>query len=64
MDQANLFTLKATKIPFHALIMAMLEYCNSIFTGLPQFVDENHQRIMNDAAGVITGASRRDEIAP
>ncbi len=60
----HLLTFEATKTLVHALIMARLDYCNSLFTGLPQCVFDRLQRIMNVAARLIAGARRRDRITP
>ena len=60
----HLLTFEATKILVHALIMARLDNCNSLFTGLTQCVFDRLQRIMNASARVIDGACRRDRITP
>ena len=60
----HLLTFEATKTIVHALVLARLDYCNSLFTGLPQCVVDRLQRIMNASARVIARASRRDRITP
>ena len=44
--------------------MSRLDYSNSLFVGWPKCVFDRLRWIMNAAARVIAGASRRDRITP
>ena len=60
----NLLTFDAAKILVHALIISRLDYCNSLFTGLPKSALDKLQLIMNAAARLITRTPRRESITP
>ena len=60
----HMIMFEATKTLVHALIMARLVYCNSLYMGQPQCVFDRLQRIMNAIARVIAGASCRNRITP
>jgi hypothetical protein len=42
-----------TKILVHALVTSHLDYCNSLFYGLPQYQYDRLQRVLNAAARVV-----------
>lgn len=48
----------------HAFITANLDYCNSLYVGLPKWQLDKLQRVQNAAARVITGTRRREHITP
>ena len=48
----------------HAFVTSKLDYCNSLFLGLPNKELNRLQRIQNCAARVITGTKKCDHITP
>ena len=60
----HLLTFDAAKILVHALIISRLDYCNSLFTGLPKSALDKLQLIMNAAARLITRTPHRESITP
>lgn len=48
----------------HNHVMSKLDYCNSIYYGLPNYLLKKLQLIMNRAARLIKGRSRRERITP
>ena len=55
---------KDSKILVHALVISRIDYCNSLFTGLPKNSIDKLQHIMNAAARVITKTPRSEHITP
>ena len=51
----NLYTQRfvSTKILVHAFVTSHLDYCNSLFYGLPQSQYDRLQRVLNAAARVV-----------
>lgn len=45
-------------------VISKLDYCNSIYYGLPSYLLRKLQLIMNRAARLIKGRSRRDRVTP
>ena len=52
------------KAAVHALILSKLDYCNSLLAGLPKYVIQKFQHIMNSAAYLISGTWKCDHITP
>ena len=56
--------LDATKTIVHALIYSRLDYCNSLYYGLPNTQIQRLQRIQNAAAQIILKRKKFDHITP
>jgi len=48
----------------HAFITCKLDFCNSLFVGVPQYLIQRLQSVQNSAARLITGSRRYDHITP
>ena len=48
----------------HNHVISRLDYCNSLYYGLPNYQLKKLQYIMNWAARLIKGVARRDRITP
>ena len=57
-------SLDATKTIVHALIYSRLDYCNSLYYGLPNTQIQRLQRILNAAARIILKRKKFDHISP
>ena len=53
-----------TKILVHAFVTSHLDYCNSLFYGLPQYQYDRLQRVLNAAARVVCLIPKFDHITP
>ena len=54
----------ATKTLTSAFILSRLDYCNSLFAGLPGDKIQKLQRIQNNAARLVLKKSKREHITP
>ena len=54
----------ATKTLIHALVIGRLDYCNSLFYGLPAVLLNKFQRVQNAAARFISNIPRFSHISP
>ena len=57
-------SLDATKTIVHVLIYSRLDYCNSLYYGLPNTQIQRLQRIQNAAARIILKRKKFDHITP
>ena len=57
-------TPKSTEILVHAFISSKLDYCNSLFNGVPKFQLQKLQHVQNAAARLITQSCKYDHITP
>ena len=57
-------TQDTAKMAVHAFVLSRLDYCNSIYFGLPQNLISRLQKIQNAAARMITLTPRRSHITP
>ena len=48
----------------HNPVISKLDYCNSLYYGVPNYLLRKLQLVMNRAASLIKGLSRRDRITP
>jgi len=48
----------------HALISCRLDYCNSMFYGIPEGLMSRLQSVQNAAGRLVSGARRYDHITP
>ncbi len=55
---------KDLEIVIHAQISSHLDYCNSLYIGLPQSTRSRLQMVQNAAARFLTGTKKRDNITP
>ena len=48
----------------NSFIIARVDYCNSLLAGLPVYQTDRIQTVLNDAARLVFGRSRRDHVTP
>ena len=60
----HLFTTQATQILVCSLVLSRLDYCNSLFSGCPQYLLDKLQKVQNAAARLACKATKFDHIHP
>ena len=48
----------------NSFIIARVDYCNSLFAGLPVYQTDCIQTVLNDTARLVYGGSRREHVTP
>ena len=56
--------VQATKTLVLAFVFSWLDYCNSLFSGCPQYLLKRLQKVQNNAACLILKAPKTDHITP
>ena len=57
-------SIGSTKTVVHALVTSCLDHCNSLLYGLPDYLIQRLQYVMNAAAKVITCKQKFDHVTP
>ena len=57
-------TVESTQAVVQSLVLSRLDYCNSLYHGLPKFQISKLQRIQNSSAGLITCTPYHEHIKP
>ena len=57
-------SIDSTKTLVHVLVMSRLDHCNSLLYGLPDYLIQRLQYVMNAAAKVITCKQKLDHVTP
>lgn len=60
----NILSSKDLEVAIHAFVTSRLDYCNSLYCGLPQSSLSRLQIVQNAAARLLTGSRKRDHISP
>lgn len=55
---------KCIETLIHAFISSKIDYCNSLYLGVPHCIIDKLQRVQNAAARLITGGRKHDRITP
>ena len=58
----NYLSKDITKCIVHALVVARLDYCNSLYVNLPKYASDKLQRIMRSAARLIDRPKRNASV--
>ena len=60
----HLLDIESTKLLIHSLVTSRIDYCNSLYVGLPKKSLTRIQTIQNRAARIVTRSKLRDHITP
>ena len=55
-------SVETAKALAHSMILALIDYCNSLYANMPAFAIESLQKIQNEAARFVKRTPRRDSI--
>ena len=60
----KMLSMKDLQTVIHAFITSRLDYCNSLYFGLPKSSLDRLQLVQNAAARLLTGTRKREHITP
>ena len=55
---------ESNQVLIHAFVTSKLDYCNSLYYGLPDYLIQKLQYVQNSAARLLTGSRKHDQITP
>lgn len=58
------FRIQSSQVLIHAFITSKLDYCNSLYHGLPDYLIQKLQYVQNSAARLLTGSCKFEHITP
>ena len=60
----HLLSIDATKTLLNAFVLPKLDYCNSLFHGIPMYMLEGLQKVQDSAARLILRCRKQNHISP
>ena len=57
-------SFESNQVLIHAFVTSKLDYCNSLYYGLPDFLIKKLQYVQNSAARLLTGSRKYDHVTP
>ena len=57
-------SFESNQVLIHAFVTSKLDYCNSLYYGLPDFLIKKLQYVQNSAARLLTGSCKYDNVTP
>ena len=57
-------SFESNQVLIHAFVTSKLDYCNSLYYGLPDFLIKKLQYVQNSAARLLTGSCKYDHVTP
>ena len=57
-------SFESNQVLIHAFVTSKLDYCNSFYHGLPDFLIKKLQYVQNSAARLLTGSCKYDHVTP
>ena len=57
-------SFESNQVLLHAFVTSKLDYCNSLYYGLPDFLIKKLQYVQNSAACLLTGSCKYDHVTP
>ena len=55
---------ESNQVLIHAFVTSKLDYCNSLYYGLPDYLIQKLRYVQNSAARLLTGSRKHDQITP
>ena len=55
-------SFESNQVLIHAFVTSKLDYCNSLYYGLPDFLIKKPQYVQNSAARLLTGSCKYDHV--